>query len=59
MTDKEALKKRLAELEDEARATDPELYDTMQRIKELTPEERNRLADYLEAELKRRRAARA
>lgn len=59
MTDKEALKKRLAEIEEEARAHDPKLYETMQLIKKLTDEERAEFARHLEAEIKRREAARA
>ena len=59
MTDKEALKKRLAELEEEAWANDPRLYESMQLIKKLTDEERAEFRKHLEAEIKRREAARA
>lgn len=59
MTDKEALKKRLAEMEEDARANDPELYKSMQLIKKLTDEERDELRKHLEAEVKRREAARS
>lgn len=56
-TEKEALKKRLAELEEEARETDPALYESMQLVKKLTAEERRKLVEHLEAEIKRREAA--
>ena len=56
---KEEAKKRLEEMEADARANDPELYETMQLVKKLTPEERGKIADYLKEELKRREAARA
>lgn len=56
-TEKEALKKRLAELEEEARENDPALYESMQLVKKLTAEERRKLVEHLEAEIKRREAA--
>lgn len=56
-TEKEALKKRLAELEEEARENDPKLYEAMQLAKKLTAEERRKLVEHLETEIKRREAA--
>lgn len=56
---KEELKKKIADMEADARANDPELYETMQLIKKLTDEERDEFRKHLEAEVKRREAARA
>ena len=56
MTREEA-KKRLEEMEEEARRNDPHLYHTMQLIKQLSDEERAEFTKRLEAEIKRREAA--
>lgn len=53
----EETKKRLEEMEEDARANDPELYKAMQLVKKLTPEERKELAGHLEREIERREAA--
>ena len=56
---KEEIKKELEAMEEDARANDPKLYETMQLIKKLTDEERAEFRKHLEAEIKRREAARA
>ena len=55
----EETKKRLEEMEEDARANDPKLYKAMQLVKKLTPEERRELTRHLEREIERREAARA
>lgn len=55
----EETKKRLEEMEEDARVNDPKLYETMQLIKKLTDEERAEFTKHLEVEIKRREAARA
>lgn len=56
---KEELKKQIADMEADARANDPKLYETMQLIKKLTDKERDEFRKHLEAEVKRRKEARA